>query len=102
MQFSATQKSVFTWLGIAMVTVLLLWLLGPVLTPFVVAGVLAYALNPVVNRLDALFRGKMPRVLGVLLVELLFVTVGAGTFVADCAYFDQANASFARADTSPV
>ncbi|MBK9340589.1 MAG: AI-2E family transporter [Rhodoferax sp.] len=69
----ATQKSVFTWLGIAMVTVLLLWLLGPVLTPFVVAGVLAYALNPVVNRLDALFRGKMPRVLGVLLVELLFV-----------------------------
>ncbi|HMS25876.1 MAG TPA: AI-2E family transporter [Burkholderiaceae bacterium] len=73
MQFTATQKSVFAWVGIAAATVLVLWLLGPVLTPFVVASVLAYALNPVVNRLDALWGGKLPRVLAVVLVELLFI-----------------------------
>ena len=64
-----------TWLGIAALAVVLLWLLGPVLTPFVIAGVMAYALNPLVNRLDALMRGKMPRVIAVLLVELLFIVV---------------------------
>ena len=75
MQFTTTQKTMMTWLGIAALAVVLLWLLGPVLTPFVVAGVMAYALNPLVNRLDALMRGKMPRVLAVLLVELLFIVV---------------------------
>jgi len=73
MQFSATQKSIFAWLGIAIAVVLVLWVLGPVLTPFVVAAVLAYILNPVVNRLDTLWGGKIPRVLAVMLVELLFV-----------------------------
>jgi predicted PurR-regulated permease PerM len=73
MQFTSTQKTIMTWLAIAAFAVLLLWLLGPVLTPFVVAAVLAYALNPLVNRLDALLRGKMPRVIAVILVELLFI-----------------------------
>jgi predicted PurR-regulated permease PerM len=73
MQFTSTQKTIMTWFGIAALAVLLLWLLGPVLTPFVVAAVLAYALNPLVNRLDALLRGKMPRVIAVILVELLFI-----------------------------
>jgi predicted PurR-regulated permease PerM len=73
MQFTSTQKTIMTWFGIAALTVLLLWFLGPVLTPFVVAAVLAYALTPMVNRLDALFRGKMPRVIAVLAVELLFI-----------------------------
>jgi predicted PurR-regulated permease PerM len=73
MQIISTQKTIMTWLGIAAVTILLLWLLAPVLTPFVVAAVMAYALNPLVNRLDALFRGKMPRVIAVLLVELMFI-----------------------------
>ena len=75
MQFTSAQKTALTWLGIAVLVVLLLWLLGPVLTPFVVAAVLAYALNPLVNRLDALLRGKMPRVIAVVLVELLFIVV---------------------------
>ncbi len=73
MALNTTQKSILTWFAIAAGFVLLLWLLGPVLTPFVVAAVLAYALNPLVNRLDALFRGKMPRIIAVILVELLFV-----------------------------
>ena len=33
---------------------LLLWLLGPVLTPFVVAALLAYLGDPLVDRLDRL------------------------------------------------
>ncbi len=61
------------WLGIAAVLALLLWLLAPVLTPFVVAAVLAYALTPVVDRLDDLGKGRMPRLLAVVIVELLFL-----------------------------
>jgi predicted PurR-regulated permease PerM len=49
------------------------WLLGPVLTPFVVAAVLAYALTPLVNWLDALWGGKLPRLLAVVFVEVLFL-----------------------------
>ena len=63
---------------IALLAVLALWLLGPVLTPFTVAAVLAYALTPLVDRLDDLGRGRMPRVIAVLLVELLFILALAG------------------------
>ena len=73
MQFTSTQKRAFIWLAMAAIAVLALWLLGPVLTPFVVAAVLAYALTPLVNWLDRLGRGRMPRVLAVVLVEVLFV-----------------------------
>ena len=50
-----------------------LWLLGPVLTPFIVAAVLAYALTPLVNKLDRFGKGRLPRVVAVVLVELLFI-----------------------------
>ena len=73
MQFTHTQKITLSWLAIAGSAVLALWLLGPVLTPFVVAAVLAYALTPLVNRIDGLFKGKVPRVLAVVLVEMLFI-----------------------------
>ncbi len=48
------------WLG--------LWLLAPVLTPFVIAAVLAYALRPAVDRV---LRLRVPRWVAVLLVEVL-------------------------------
>ena len=73
MHFTPTQKRASAWCLIAALIVLALWLLGPVLTPFVVAAVLAYALTPLVNKLDGLGRGRMPRVLAVILVELLFI-----------------------------
>jgi predicted PurR-regulated permease PerM len=73
MQFTSTQKQALAWAAIAAVGVLALWLLGPVLTPFVVACVLAYALTPLVNRLDALWGGRMPRLMAVVLVEVLFI-----------------------------
>jgi predicted PurR-regulated permease PerM len=73
MQFTQTQKSTAAWLAIAAALVLVVWLLGPVLTPFVVAAVLAYALTPLVNKLDHAWGGKLPRVMAVLIVELLFL-----------------------------
>jgi len=81
MQFTHTQKSVATWCLIAALAVVALWLLGPVLTPFVVAAVLAYALTPLVNRLDSLGQGRLPRVVAVLLVEFLFIVVLLGLFL---------------------
>jgi predicted PurR-regulated permease PerM len=76
MQLTSTPKRALAWAGIAATTVLVLWFLGPVLTPFLVAAVLAYALTPLVNRLDSLGRGRMPRVLAVILVEVLFLLAG--------------------------
>ena len=76
MQFSATQKSAAAWAAIAAFVVFFLWLLAPVLTPFVVAAVFAYALTPLVNRLDSRRGGKLPRLLAVLMVQfLLFVAL---------------------------
>ncbi len=73
MQFTATQKAAATWGLIAVLIGFVLWLLAPVLTPFLVAAVLAYALTPLVNRLDRIGRGRVPRVLAVIVVELLLL-----------------------------
>jgi predicted PurR-regulated permease PerM len=73
MQFTPAQKTAAAWAAIAMGLALLVWLLGPVLTPFVVAAVLAYALTPLVDKLDGLLGGKVPRVLAVVLVEVVFI-----------------------------
>jgi predicted PurR-regulated permease PerM len=73
MQFTRTQKMAAAWAAIAAVVVLFVWLLGPVLTPFVVAAVLAYGLTPLVNGLDRAWGGKVPRLLAVVVVELVFI-----------------------------
>ena len=73
MQFTNTQKRASAWSLIAALIVLALWLLGSVLTPFVVAAVLAYALTPMVNKLDDMGKGRLPRVVAVIVVELLFI-----------------------------
>ncbi len=78
MSLTPTQKSTAAWTALALALALLVWLLAPVLTPFVVAAVLAYALTPLVDRLDALAGGRMPRVLAVVLVELLFLVLALG------------------------
>lgn len=75
MQFTPTQKRAAAWGLIAVIAVLALWALGPVLTPFVVAAVMAYALTPLVNRLDHFGRGRLPRVVAVILVETVFILV---------------------------
>lgn len=73
MQFTANQKRTVAWLMLALLGGLVVWALGPVLTPFVVAGVLAYALNPLVNLLNGMGRGRIPRVVAVVVVELFFI-----------------------------
>lgn len=78
MQFTPTQKRAAAWTAIAVLAVVILRALGPVLTPFVVAAVLAYALTPVVDRLDDLGGGRMPRLAAVILVELLFIVALLG------------------------
>ncbi|MBI5279286.1 MAG: AI-2E family transporter [Burkholderiales bacterium] len=78
MQFTPSQKRAAAWLLIALLAVAVLQALGPVLTPFVVAAVLAYALTPVVDRVDAMWKGRVPRVLAVIIVELLFIVALLG------------------------
>ena len=78
MQLSPAQKSWALWSLIAALGLCFVWLLAPVLAPFVVAFVLAYALTPVVDALSKRCRGKVPRVLLVLLVELLFLLLASG------------------------
>lgn len=59
-RFAAVQ-----WLSVAAVVAVLLYLLGPILTPFVAAAILAYICNPLVQRLCG---WKVPRTLSVVLV----------------------------------
>ncbi len=68
MTLTPAQRQTLNWIALAATAALLLWLLAPVLTPFVVAAVLAYALHPLVEKLAA---RRWPRVLAVGLVEML-------------------------------
>ena len=68
MTLTPAQRQTLTWTAIAAGAVLLLWLLAPVLTPFVVAAVLSYVLHPLVELLAA---RRWPRVLAVGLVEVM-------------------------------
>lgn len=53
-----TWKVIAGWTSIATVLVLLLWLLAPVLLPFLAGAAAAYVLDPVVRRLIALGLGR--------------------------------------------
>ena len=56
------------WLAIAAASGFLVWLLSPILTPFLLAAVLAYIFDPLVERLT---RRRVPRSLAVVLILLL-------------------------------
>ena len=66
MTLSPAQRQTLTWIALAALAALAMWLLAPVLTPFAVAAVLAYALHPLAERLAG---RRFPRVLAVLTVE---------------------------------
>ena len=68
MNLSPNQLRTAAWLAIAVAVWLLLSWLAPVLMPFVLAGVLAYALHPAVEQLHA---RRVPRWLGAGLALLL-------------------------------
>lgn len=81
MLLTSIPKRAAAWTGIAFLALLALWALAPVLTPFVVGAVLAYALNPLVNRVDGWSGGRVPRVVGVVIVELGFILLMLGVLL---------------------
>ncbi len=80
MQFTPTQQHALAWTGLAGVTALVLWLLGPVLMPFVVAAVLAYVLSPLVRGFQRVCGRRVPRLVSVVLVEVLFLLMLVALF----------------------
>ncbi len=72
---TTSRFAIVQWLLLIAMASLLLYLLGPILTPFVAAGILAYICNPLVLRLCAL---KLPRALAVVLVMAALLLLLAG------------------------
>jgi len=67
-------RSLFT-IALVALTGWLLYLLAPVLTPFLIAAVLAYMFNPLVVRLE---QWRVPRVLAVVIVFVLVIALLVG------------------------
>lgn len=63
------------WIAAGLAVLALLYALSPILTPFLLAGILAYICNPVTDRLA---RAGVPRLLAVVLVILALAALGAG------------------------
>jgi predicted PurR-regulated permease PerM len=79
---SPEQKQSAFWLALWLAGALLLYALGPILTPFIAATILAYALNGGVDYLERLRLGgfHLPRPLAVVVIMLLFLA-SAGALV---------------------
>jgi len=60
------------WIGLGLVFLWLLAKLGPILAPFLLAAILAYICNPVVDRLE---QRKLPRILAVVVVMLALLGI---------------------------
>ncbi len=58
------QRQTLLWVSVGLVLLALLWLLTPILTPFVAAAVVGYVLNPGVDWME---QRRIPRVLAVLI-----------------------------------
>ncbi|MEM8848474.1 MAG: AI-2E family transporter [Pseudomonadota bacterium] len=68
-------KQVTYWGVAAAVFLVLLWYLGPVLLPFIVGGAIAYILDPLADRLEAL---GLPRAAATTVITLVGVLALAG------------------------
>lgn len=75
--FTPYQRQTMLWTSIGIAFILLLWLMGPILTPFIAGGVLAYALDPIVERISKFHIGqyRIPRIISVLIVLLMVLAV---------------------------
>ncbi len=67
-----TQSNKWYWFSIIIVSGVLIYLLAPVLTPFIIAAILAYIGDPLVDRLEAF---KLPRTLAVTIVFLVLTLI---------------------------
>jgi len=68
MTLSPVQQRALTWLALAVAALLLLWVLGPALSPLILALVFAYLLWPMVRMLER--RARLPRALAATLTVL--------------------------------
>lgn len=73
--FTAQRLQTALWIGLGLLGLALLYLLRPILAPFLIAGILAYVCSPLVDRLQA---WRLPRTLAVLLVILLLIGLLTG------------------------
>ncbi|MEI6383026.1 MAG: AI-2E family transporter [Betaproteobacteria bacterium] len=73
MQSNPTIRLLLSWSAVTLITGLLVWWLAPVLTPFVVSAVLAYILLPLVQQFEKLTVNRIPRVITVLLAEIILI-----------------------------
>ncbi len=73
--FTLKQKQTTLWLAVWLLLLAFLMLLGPVLTPFITAAILAYALHPGVDYLASIKIGKfhLPRVMAVIITMLILL-----------------------------
>jgi predicted PurR-regulated permease PerM len=72
----ALQRQVYFWLAALAVVVLALWLLSPILLPFVAGAAIAYLLTPVTDRLERYGVNRLAAALIIItLVVLAFVYV---------------------------
>jgi len=76
LSFTSEQKQSVLWLVLGIALLALLVKLGPIMAPFVAAGILAYALNPAVDWLSSKCIGKLRvrRELAVIVVMLVLVS----------------------------
>ncbi|MBY0268400.1 MAG: AI-2E family transporter [Burkholderiales bacterium] len=65
-------RHLWQWLAAAALLVAAVYLLSPILTPFLLAAILAYICNPLVSRMT---RSRVPRTLAVTLVLVLLATM---------------------------
>jgi predicted PurR-regulated permease PerM len=72
MSLTPAQRQSLSWLALSVVALGLVWLLAPVLTPFLIGAVLAYALHPAV---ECLVVRRVPRVLAVVGVEVAAIVI---------------------------
>ena len=73
MPLQSERAQTLLWAGVAIVLLWVLYLLGPVLTPFLAGAILAYILNPGVEWLT---RHKWPRSVAAMVVILLTILAG--------------------------
>ncbi len=70
-----TNGLLWAWLAIALAAGFLIWLLSPILAPFLAGAILAYIFDPIVERLT---RRRVPRTLAVIVVLLLAILLVVG------------------------
>ncbi|MEP7302253.1 MAG: AI-2E family transporter [Caldimonas sp.] len=74
MLLTPAQRRTLNWAALALAVGVLVWLLAPVITPFAIGAVLAYALHPAVEKLAA---RRVPRLLSVAVVEIAALVAAA-------------------------